>query len=79
MMLAAAALGVGSCPVTLHKEAEARAVLGIPDDHFSRYAIAVGYPDEDTERAGRVAQRQWLPHGRKPMEELVHRDRWTEA
>jgi nitroreductase len=28
MMLAAAALGVGSCPITLHRHDDARAVLG---------------------------------------------------
>ncbi len=79
MMLAAASVGVGSCPVTLHKEEVARAVLAIPDDHACRYAIAIGYPDEASERAGRSAQRQWLPQGRKPLEELVHRDRWSSS
>lgn len=77
MMLAAAAVGVGSCPVTLHREEVARAVLGLPDDHFCRYAVALGYPDNQSERQGRAAQRQYMPQGRKPIEELVKHNRWS--
>jgi len=76
LMLAAAAVGVGSCPVTLHDDAKAHEVLGLPDDVFCRYAVALGYPDEPAERTGRAAQRLGLPTGRKPLEELVHRNRW---
>lgn len=47
MMLAARALGVASCPITLHRDADARATLGAPDDAVVRYAIALGYPAED--------------------------------
>jgi len=70
IMLAAAALGVGSCPVTMHRESCAREVLGVPDDHRSRYAIALGYPDHAAER--RARERSPL-HGRKPLDEVV---RW---
>lgn len=76
IMLAAAAIGLGTCPVTLHNEEVARQVLGIPDDAFCRYAIAVGYENKDAERAGRQAKRSTLPAGRKPIEELVYRNRW---
>ncbi len=76
LMLGAAAVGVGSCPVTLHDDAKAHEVLGLPDDVFCRYAVALGYPAEAEERAGRAAQRGWLPSGRKPLDELVHRNRW---
>lgn len=46
IMLAAGAIGVASCPVTLHDEALALEVLGVPPDHGCRWAIALGYPDE---------------------------------
>lgn len=77
MMLAAAAVGVGACPVTMHRSDMAHEVLGLPDEYFCRYALALGYPDQDNEAEGRVAQRAFLPTGRKPMEELVHRDTWS--
>ncbi|HEX6220689.1 MAG TPA: nitroreductase family protein, partial [Acidimicrobiia bacterium] len=47
MMLAARALGVASCPITLHRYREAAEFLGVPDGAVARYAIALGYPAED--------------------------------
>lgn len=44
MMLAARSVGVASCPITLHREEEAAALLGVPDGALARYAIALGYP-----------------------------------
>ncbi len=76
IMLAAAAIGVGSCPVTLHHQDIAHEILGIPDGYQCRYAVALGYPDEDSEQQGRAAQRAVLPMGRKPISELVHRNRF---
>ena len=67
MMLAAHALGVGSCPVTLHDEEGARKYLEIPQDRRIQVCIAFGYPRE-TRRRGRVR--------RKPLEEILHRERW---
>lgn len=72
LMLAAAAVGVGSCPVTLHKEEKARKLLGVPEDHGCRYAVALGYADEPAERRARRAS-SW--GGRKPLEALVSRER----
>lgn len=68
MMLAAAARGVGSCPITLHREECGREVLGVPDDHGCRFLIALGYPDEDSEKDGRA---NFPIGGRKPLEQLV--------
>jgi nitroreductase len=71
MMLAASTRGVGSCPVTLHDEACAAAVLEVPDDHQVRYALCFGYPDVKAEaqlRGSRSAV------GRKPLEELIRRN-----
>lgn len=73
IMLAAAALGVGSCPITLHRHDDARSVLGVPADHGCKWVIALGYPDADAERAGREIS----PHGgRKPLTELVREERF---
>ncbi len=73
VMLAAAAIGLGSCPITLHRDSDVRPVLGIPDDHRCRYVVALGYPDVEAERAGRAASSMG---GRKPLEELVRYERF---
>jgi len=68
MMLAADAIGVGSCPVTLHRETDAVGVLGLGDGRRCRYAVTFGYPAADAAPA-RFG-------GRKPRSELVHRERY---
>lgn len=47
MMLAARAVGVASCPITLHRDSDAAAYLGVPEGAISRYAISLGYPSAD--------------------------------
>jgi nitroreductase len=44
MMLAAAAIGVASCPINLHPDADAASYHGVPEHANARYAIAGGYP-----------------------------------
>ena len=78
MMEAAAALGIGSCPVTLHREACARKRLHVPDDHGCRWALAFGYPDQDGEKQLREGIRSAIPRGRKPLADLVHYGRFGE-
>lgn len=68
MMLAAESIGVASCPITLHREGEAAATLGLPPTHRCRYAVAFGYPSEDAS-AARFG-------GRKPLADLVHEQRF---
>ena len=51
MMLAAKAVGVLSCPVTLHKSDGARDFIGAPEGSTTRYAISLGYPAEDSSPA----------------------------
>jgi nitroreductase len=68
VMLAAAALGVGSCPITLHREEMAHAALGLPEGARCRYAVTLGYP------APGAGPRRF--GGRKPLEEMTHRDRY---
>lgn len=76
LMLAAASRGVGSCPITLHDTARASEVLGIPSTAECRYAIALGYPDEEGERSQRAERRKGGMSGRKPLNEIVHREVW---
>ncbi len=68
IMLAAAALGLASCPITLHRDEVAAKVLELPEGRRCRYAIAVGYPAES------AAPRAF--GGRKPVDELLHRNRY---
>ncbi|GMR02939.1 MAG: nitroreductase family protein [Acidimicrobiia bacterium] len=66
IMLAADAIGLASCPITLHREQLAADVLGLPEDRRCRYAIAIGYPAPSAGPA--------KFGGRKPLDELVHRN-----
>jgi nitroreductase len=63
VMLAANAIGVASCPITLHRSSDARHFLGAPDGTETRYAVALGYP-------GAGAQPRRFG-GRKPVEAVV--------
>ena len=69
IMLAAAALGIASCPITIHSDRQAAEVLGLPAQRRCRYAIALGYP------APNAAPR--FKGGRKPLHELVHYNRYS--
>jgi len=68
MMLAAKAIGVASCPITLHRSAQARDFLGAPEGTETRYAVALGYPGPDSQprRFG----------GRKPVEAVVRHQQY---
>lgn len=69
IMLAAKALEVASCPITLHREEDARRTLEVPEGRHTRYAVALGYPTESASAAHRG--------GRKPLEAVVHRERYS--
>ena len=68
IMLAAKAIGVASCPITLHRSAEAREFLAAPDGVVTGYAIALGYPGDS------ASPRRF--GGRKPADELVRFERY---
>ena len=70
MMIAAWADGIGSCPAHL-PEAEVARLLGIPKDVHVNRVIGFGYVDPARAAAPRAVARR-----RKPLEELVHRERW---
>jgi nitroreductase len=67
LFLAARALGLGTTLTTVHrlKEAEVRAVLGMPDDIQTWALIPVGHP------TGR-----WGEGKRRPVEEVTYWDDW---
>ncbi len=67
LVVAARALGLGAAFTTLHGVAEQqfREILGIPAERFLGVTIPLGWP------AGPVG-----PVSRKPLEEVVHHDRW---
>lgn len=66
IMLAADAIGVASCPITLHRDQDTAKVLALPTGAICRYAVTLGYaaPDAGPARFG----------GRKPLADLVHHD-----
>ena len=74
IMLAAKALGLGTCLATLKNEGpeEIKKVLGIPAERRARALVALGHTDATARKA--------LPKnprgGRKPMEECAHWDRF---
>jgi nitroreductase len=71
VMLAADTLDLASCPITLHREDDARAILGLPEGARCRYVVAVGYPTDD------AVPRKF--GGRKPMSDLAFRNRHGES
>ena len=68
IMLAAAAIGVASCPITLHRSEDAATAIGLGEGRSCRYAVTLGYP------AQHAAPK--MKGGRKPLDELVHWDRY---
>ncbi len=68
MQLAAHELGIGSVLGAIYRPDEAKALLGIPADLAFDMVISFGYPAEQ--------QRPGVKGGRRPLEELIHWDRW---
>lgn len=73
IMLAAAAHGVGSSIGWFKGSgvAEAKHMLGIPEQRLVRTAISLGYPDEQARR-----NRPKPALARKPLSEIVHEERY---
>lgn len=72
MMLAAWAQGVGSCIASMHREADAKRVLSVPDAYRLQHIISFGYPLPVDQSIPAVGRRT-----RKPLAELVMREKWT--
>jgi hypothetical protein len=69
IMITATALGLATCPVTLHRDDAARHLLGLRDGQRCRYALAIGHPHPSA-RPARLGPR-------RPLQELIHHDRYT--
>lgn len=78
MMLAAWALGIGSCIASLHESERARSALGVPDDRQTNIAISFGYPLADAPQTieGRPREAVLASLGRQSLETLVHWETW---
>lgn len=69
MQLVALELGVGSVLGSVYRADDAKKLLGIPADVSFDMVISFGYPAE-------AQQRPAVKGGRRPLNEIVHWDRW---
>lgn len=69
IMLAATDLGVGTGHGAVADQSLAREILGIPEDRFCAWLIALGYP------ADRPLEPIENPK-RRPLDSVVHRETW---
>ena len=77
LMLAAASLGIASCPATLQDLADARRLLELPPDAVIATAIAFGHPHpRGRGRVERLALSIVAGRSRKPLDSLVHWERY---
>ncbi|MGC8839425.1 MAG: nitroreductase family protein [Anaerolineae bacterium] len=76
LVLAATAEGLGTCWIGALDEGNIRRILGIPE-HIRVVAMTpVGYPAEDPGWFDRAVRTAVGSRRRKPLEEIVHWDRW---
>ncbi len=69
IQIAATDLGIGSGHTAVGDQDKARAILGVPDDHYVAYLIPLGYP---ADRPLKPIQKP----DRRPFDEVVHSGRW---
>jgi nitroreductase len=71
MQLAAWERGIGSCIASIYEPERAKAILGVPPEMHFHIALSFGYPLPNEPR--RVPSQGG---GRKPLDELVHWEKW---
>src|SRR3954454_18447347 len=69
MMLAATDLGIGSGHSAVDDQDACRRILGVPQDRFCAYMLALGYPSDRPLRPITKPKR-------RPFDEVVHHGRW---
>jgi nitroreductase len=72
MMLAAWNDGVGSCIASMHREQDAKRVLGIPDDYTLQLVLSFGYPALSANPLNRPPRKG----GRQPLNRMLHNEHW---
>lgn len=70
IMIAAWNDGLASCPLRIHRDDCGREVLGMPEGWRIAMVVALGHPDPNVPMS--------LNRGRKPFEEYVHWERWSD-
>jgi nitroreductase len=71
MVLAAWELGIGSAPATVFDFDLAAQLLGLPDGQRCHYLLSFGYSADPA-----VLTAPNKRGGRKPLDDIVHRERW---
>jgi nitroreductase len=71
MQLAAWELGIGSCLASIYEPDKAREILGFPQELSLHIAISFGYPQDAD-----ILITQPKRAGRKPLSDIIHRERW---
>ena len=71
MMLVAWELGIGSVPATVYEHDLAQRLLGYPDGYHCEFLLSFGYPADPAD-----LQRPLKAGGRRPLDDLVHWERW---
>jgi nitroreductase len=71
MVLAAWELGIGSAPATVFDQELVSRLLGLPADRRCPYLLSFGYPADPKQLTAPNRR-----GGRKPLEVLVHTERW---
>ncbi len=81
MMLAAWGEGVGSCIASMHRQADAKRVLEMPERLNLVQVVAFGWPQPNVEPMieGKPLRVALGRTGRKPLAEIVYRDKWGNA
>lgn len=69
MMLAAWNEGVGSCIASMHREGDAKRVLGVPGEFTIQQVISFGYPTKEYVHPPRKG-------GRSDLQDILHQERW---
>lgn len=78
MMLAAWGESIGSCIASMHRESKAKKLLGVPASLRMEHVVSFGYPRLGVTPTieGKPLEDVLSSLGRKPLNELVHYEKW---